>query len=452
VERYPAHLHGDNGQHRYADAEAVRLNLPEAQLGPAPRLRETWQRYGRPIAVTEVHHGCTRDEQLRWFAEVWNAATKVRAEGADVRAVTLWSMFGTVDWNTLLTECNGVYEPGAFDTRGPKPRRTALARAAASLARDGAYDHPVLDLPGWWHCGSRYYLGAKRACRTPLRREPRRLLMAGGVGALDQAFSRACGVRGIETASLSQRDMADAELLAAALDANRAWAVINLGNETHAAQGEGEQAREAQHAKALAEACRRKDVPLVTVASDLVFDGRLGRAYRESDPVSPASMRGARTAQSERQVLAACPDALIFRAGRLFAPGNRGDFVWAVLQALTRGRAFRASLDVVSTTYAPDFAHVALDLVVDGETGIWHLPTPGEISWHDLALAIARRAGLDVRLIAPCDPGDAVLLNSALTSERGLLLPPLPSAIDRYLATCEADWRPAADVPSVAAE
>ena len=29
---------------------------------------------------------------------------EVREEGADVRAVTVWSMFGTVDWNTLLTQ------------------------------------------------------------------------------------------------------------------------------------------------------------------------------------------------------------------------------------------------------------------------------------------------------------------------------------------------------------
>ena len=38
------------------------------------RLRETWERYGTPIAITEVHHGCTRDEQVRWLHEVWTAA------------------------------------------------------------------------------------------------------------------------------------------------------------------------------------------------------------------------------------------------------------------------------------------------------------------------------------------------------------------------------------------
>jgi dTDP-4-dehydrorhamnose reductase len=42
-------------------------------LGPKARLHEVWLRYGRPLAVTEVHHGCSREEQIRWFMEVWNA-------------------------------------------------------------------------------------------------------------------------------------------------------------------------------------------------------------------------------------------------------------------------------------------------------------------------------------------------------------------------------------------
>jgi dTDP-4-dehydrorhamnose reductase len=56
--------------------------------GPAARLREAWERYNIPLAITEVHHGCTREEQVRWLHEVWTAAETVRAEGADVRAVT----------------------------------------------------------------------------------------------------------------------------------------------------------------------------------------------------------------------------------------------------------------------------------------------------------------------------------------------------------------------------
>ena len=66
---YPKDLRGGNGRQRYADAEAVRVALCNGGTGPAARLTEVWQRYRTPMAITEAHHGCSRDEQLRWLAE-----------------------------------------------------------------------------------------------------------------------------------------------------------------------------------------------------------------------------------------------------------------------------------------------------------------------------------------------------------------------------------------------
>ena len=70
LERYPPWTAGGNGRDRYADIEAVRV-CPEGIAGPAALLREAWERYGLPLAITETHLGCTSDEQMRWFAEVW---------------------------------------------------------------------------------------------------------------------------------------------------------------------------------------------------------------------------------------------------------------------------------------------------------------------------------------------------------------------------------------------
>jgi dTDP-4-dehydrorhamnose reductase len=73
LERYPPESHGGNARDRYADVLAARV-LAGGPAGPAELLGETWERYGLPLAVTEVHNGSTREEQLRWVAEVWNAA------------------------------------------------------------------------------------------------------------------------------------------------------------------------------------------------------------------------------------------------------------------------------------------------------------------------------------------------------------------------------------------
>jgi dTDP-4-dehydrorhamnose reductase len=152
---YAPSTHGSNGRHHYADTEAVRVPLPPGLTGWLPRLREAWRRYpGVRLAVTEAHIGCTEDEQLRWLAECWRAVAALRAEGADLQAVTVWALFGAVDWCSLLTRRSGRYEPGAFDVGRPsrdgRPRPTLLAEGAAALARSGTLDHPLLREPGWW--------------------------------------------------------------------------------------------------------------------------------------------------------------------------------------------------------------------------------------------------------------------------------------------------------------
>src|SRR5438067_1208192 len=133
VEMYPPHVCGGNGRHAYADLEAVRVRA-DGLSGPGGLVAELWERYHLPVAVTEAHNGCTREEQLRWFMEAWNAARTLLAQGADIRAVTAWSLLGAYDWDSLLTLDRGHYEPGAFDVRGGVPRPTALARLLTDLA------------------------------------------------------------------------------------------------------------------------------------------------------------------------------------------------------------------------------------------------------------------------------------------------------------------------------
>ncbi len=72
----------------------------------------------------------------------------MRAEGADVRAVTVWAAFGMAGWETLVTGEGGRYEPGLFDARSHRPRPAALARQARALAGGEEFDHPTLEAAG----------------------------------------------------------------------------------------------------------------------------------------------------------------------------------------------------------------------------------------------------------------------------------------------------------------
>ncbi|WP_404287910.1 family 1 glycosylhydrolase [Microvirga sp. RSM25] len=342
--RYPEHHWGGNGRHRYADAEAVRMPLPSADLGPAARLREVWERYRRPVAVTEVHHGSTRDDQLRWLMQVWNDVNTLRDEGADIRAVTVWSLYGAVDWNSLLTCRNGFYEPGPFDVRAPEPRRTALAHAAEALAKTGTFDHPVLDRAGWWKRDIRFYKPpAKQSKSCWLADEPRKLLITGATGTLGRAYSRLCDFRGLNHVLLSRQDMdiVNPKSVAKALDCYRPWAVINTAGYVRVAEAENDRQacfrENTTGAEVLAKACADLGIPLVTFSSDLVFDGTLDRPYVESDKVNPTTVYGESKAEAERRVLEAHDKALVLRTSAFFGPWDRYNFIWSILNTLSSG-------------------------------------------------------------------------------------------------------------------
>lgn len=434
---YPAHLHAGNGRDRYADVEAVRVGLPPGATGPEARLLEAWQRYGLPLAVTEAHHGNTRDEQLRWLMEVWAAAGRLRRRGVDVRAVTVWSLLGCVDWNSLLVQNTGHYECGAFDIRSQPPRITALGRATAALAEGGDYEHPVLDSGGWWRRHTRLYRPQDGAPAIIVK-EPRRIAIAGATGTLGQAFARICEARGLPFELLRRTDMdiADAGLVEAALALHRPWAVINAAGYVRVEEAECEAGRcfreNAFGAEVLARACAKLGIPYVTFSSDLVFDGQLGRAYIESDSVCPRGVYGASKAEAERRVAEVWPQALVIRTSAFFGPWDRYNFVYGALHALAAGRRLEASDDItVSPTYVPDLAHGVLDLLIDGTTGVWHLANQGEMSWHELATRAARAADVATSsLVRSANGSNAV---TALTSERGLILPRVDGAIERFV-------------------
>jgi dTDP-4-dehydrorhamnose reductase len=451
---YPGHEVGGNGRDRYVDAEAVRVKRLHLQTGVAARLREAWERYRIPMAITEVHHGCSRDEQLRWFAEIWSTAASLRKEGMDLRAVTLWSLFGNVDWRSLLTRRDGVYDVGAFDTRSPEPRHTILAKAATAYGHGKSFDHPVLDTPGWWRRPDRLYPWNAK-CRS-FAPEGRKLLITGATGTLGRAFARLCDHRGLAFCLTSREDLdiSSEESVRRAIEHHKPWAIVNTAGFVRVADAENERdaclLANACGVENLARVCAETNLPLVTFSSDLVFDGSIGRPYVESDPPKPANVYGLSKATAERHVAELHPAALTIRTSAFFGPWDRHNFAWNVLNALARGEPVQASRnDVVSPTYVPDLVHASLDLLVDGESGIWHVANQGALSWHEFAVRVAQSAGLDTSLVLEMADGQGA--DTSLTSERGILLRPVEHAIDQYVREVAHMIEPMPEM-SVAAE
>ncbi len=196
----------------------------------------------------------------------------------------------------------------------------------------------------------------------------------------------------------------------------------------------------------LAAICAQLRVGLLTFSSDLVFDGKRHLPYVETDAPFPLCVYGHTKVEAERRVLSLCPSALVIRTSAFFGPWDTANFVTLTLKELVARRpVFAADDAVVSPTYVPDLVHASLDLMIDGEQGIWHLANAGAITWADLARRAAELANIDASYVQSC-PTEALGLvayrprYSVLGSERGMLLPSLDDALARYLRECEGGW------------
>lgn len=458
LDRYPVHTHSNNGRQRYADVEAVRVNTGNPlPLGYYERLKEAWERYHLPVAITEAHLGCTREEQLRWLMGAWNDAQRLREEDVDVRGVTAWSLLGNYEWNTLVTRITNFYEPGVFDVRGSHPRPTAIAHLIRTLADGKSPEHPVLAQPGWWKRAERFFYQAsiERPFSFTTRQLPyeptqdeRSILIIEGKGQLGKAFARLCDIRGLPCQLVTQReiDMSNALAVQTMFERFKPWAVLYLVG-SDCAEGEMlhdevEDCRQTHASGILANACRQRGISLVAISSDLVFDGTQLTPYLESDPTTPASASGQMLVEMEEQILRCCPSALVIRTGPLFSPWENFNFE-RTLHLVSEHPASTMSQTVVSPTYTPDMVHACLDLLIDGEQGRWHLANSGAISWANLARKLGhldsrRTANATGRTEEAATHGPHLvstpIVSRALDSERGQLLPSLDDALTRYLA------------------
>lgn len=444
--RFPAHTIGNNQKHTYADVEVVRVGNVEA-VGIHKLLKEVWDRYHLPLAITEAHLHCSRDEQLRWLTSIWETANSLKSEGVDIRAVTFWALLGSTGWNNLLVKPKGDYESGIFDVLGGNPRPTALSNLVRSLSRGEKYDHPVVNGKGWWQMDSRILYNKPKNLK-PMQNlhTSRPVIIMGKSGTLGFAFGMSCAQRNIHYQLLNRQeaDITNPIQMEAVIREFNPWAIINATGYVRVDDAESDpegcfQANTRGPA-IIAELCLKHDVKLVIFSSDLVFDGSQSGQYLENDLVNPLNIYGTSKARAEKEVIRINPEVLIIRTSAFFGPWDQYNFVAGVLTTLKAGREFYAEGDVlISPTYVPDLTDHTLNLLIDNESGIWHLSNEGVLTWADLAIEVAGRESLNPGLVKsiPLELMNYKAIrpkNSSLTSGKGIMLPSLGNALDRYFS------------------
>jgi dTDP-4-dehydrorhamnose reductase len=280
-----------------------------------------------------------------------------------------------------------------------------------------------------------------------VRRRLRPILVTGARGTLGSAFVRICEQRGLAVRGMTRSEMniADPESVRSAIDAVRPWAIINAAGFVRVDDAECDPAAcyeaNANAVGIIAAEASRLGIPFATYSTDLVFDGTKREPYIETDQVSPLNAYGASKAAAEMRATSLHTDSLVIRTSAFFGPWDEWNFPIIALRNLAAGIPFPAASDsVVSPTYVPDLVNASLDLLIDGESGIWHLANGGALTWSELATEVGSRAALSTELVRPSKTDELNLparrpAYSVLGSERGSILSSLENALDRW---CDA--------------
>jgi dTDP-4-dehydrorhamnose reductase len=159
-----------------------------------------------------------------------------------------------------------------------------------------------------------------------------------------------------------------------------------------------------------------RNVPLIHLSTDYVFDGSGERAWREDDSPHPLSAYGASKLAGENEVRAAGGTVLIVRSSWVYAAAGK-NFLRTVAGLARERKELRIVSDQIG---APTSAALIADTIAhmlseDIESlrarcpqcgGLVHVAAAGETSWHGFACAIVeglteRGIRLAVEHVAP---------------------------------------------------
>ena len=196
----------------------------------------------------------------------------------------------------------------------------------------------------------------------------------------------------------------------------------------------------AKAAENLALACAKKNIPIIHISTDFVFDGNQQALYNETSKENPLSIYGKTKLDGEKLVSAANKQSIIIRTAWLYSYYGK-NFVKTMLQLAKDRDTLGVVSDQVGTpTYAHDLAKAILDIISQIDTaknpnvyfGLYHYSNEGIASWYDFAKLIFELSGTTINLkpIATSAyptpakrPAYSVLDKSKITSTFHLTIP-----------------------------
>ncbi len=202
----------------------------------------------------------------------------------------------------------------------------------------------------------------------------------------------------------------------------------------------------------LAAACAQSGARLVHLSTDAVFDGSQERPYTEEDTPHPLSVYARTKLEGESAVLQADERAIVVRVNFYgWSPNGKRSLGELFVDQLAAGRRFNGFTDVtICPTFVGDLAGLLLRMLERDLHGLYHAVGAQSMSKYAFGLAIARRFGLDERLVIPISVEEAGLTarrahnlaldTHKLSTDLGGPVPAFSTGLDRFYAQYEQGY------------
>ena len=142
----------------------------------------------------------------------------------------------------------------------------------------------------------------------------------------------------------------------------------------------------------LAEIAKEKNIHLIHISTDYVFNGKNDKPYVENDTTSPNGVYGKTKLDGENAMISINPsNSIIIRTSWVYSSFG-ANFVKTMLRLGKEKESLGVIYDQVGTpTYARDLAKVILDIIPNiknEKVEIYNYSNEGVLSWYDFAKEI----------------------------------------------------------------
>jgi dTDP-4-dehydrorhamnose reductase len=192
----------------------------------------------------------------------------------------------------------------------------------------------------------------------------------------------------------------------------------------------------------LARICRKKDILLVQISTNSVFDGTKGELYVENDIPNPKNVYGLSKYAGEIGVRNTLLDSYIVRFPKLFGSRRNGayGFTDKIMAKMKSGEELKVVGDRRDTfTYTVHAARKLISLLENHVPfGVYHVANQGSVSYYDFACSLAERVGYKGKIIRTEDRDSSLVINP-LRNELGSIkvsdMPSWENGLDEYIST-----------------